>query len=214
MRRTTRDRGPSILYVAVPPLLVLGALVSADLLRSLFPGAGIFLLLLLPVLIAATLFGARSGLVVLGLGAVGAVALATIRSHPWLVEPTDALRLVPYLLIGSIAVGASALRARPPAGPSADPPSRRARAATRLIEPLTTREVEVLALAAGGLTADQIGGRLGVSRNTVKSHLTHAYAKLGAHNRVEAVAAGLQSGVLLRREITARAGQITAGLVR
>lgn len=72
----------------------------------------------------------------------------------------------------------------------------------------------MLALAASGLNTHQIAERLVLSRNTVKTHLTHAYAKLGAHNRAEAIAAGLHAGTLGRREVTSRAPQITAGYTR
>lgn len=55
-------------------------------------------------------------------------------------------------------------------------------------EPLTAREIEVLALLAEGLSNDEIAERLFVTANTVKTHLSHAYAKLGATSRTSAVA--------------------------
>ena len=54
---------------------------------------------------------------------------------------------------------------------------------------LTPAEVEVVALAADGLTNPEIGARLFMSRSTVKTHLSHVYAKLGVANRTELAAA-------------------------
>ena len=52
---------------------------------------------------------------------------------------------------------------------------------------LTGREVEVLGLAADGLTNRQIGRRLGISENTVKNHIRNILEKLHFHSRMEAV---------------------------
>jgi DNA-binding NarL/FixJ family response regulator len=61
---------------------------------------------------------------------------------------------------------------------------------------LTQREAEVLAVAAEGLTARQIGHRLGVRERTVTTHLGRIYKKLGAPGRVAALAAASESGAL------------------
>jgi len=50
---------------------------------------------------------------------------------------------------------------------------------------LTPREREVLDLLAQGLTNPRIADRLSVSVATVRTHLSHLYAKLGCTNRVE-----------------------------
>jgi LuxR family maltose regulon positive regulatory protein len=57
-----------------------------------------------------------------------------------------------------------------------------------LVEPLSDRELEVLALLADGLTYQEIAQALFISLNTVKTHLKNVYGKLGVHNRQEAVA--------------------------
>jgi DNA-binding NarL/FixJ family response regulator len=62
---------------------------------------------------------------------------------------------------------------------------------------LTEREVSVLTAAADGLTAREIGRRLGVSERTVTTHLHHIYRKLGASGRVAALSAAMRLGVLL-----------------
>jgi DNA-binding CsgD family transcriptional regulator len=51
---------------------------------------------------------------------------------------------------------------------------------------LTRRELQVLALASAGETTPAISKRLGVTQNTVKTHLTSVYRKTGSHNRVQA----------------------------
>ncbi|MEV1247848.1 LuxR C-terminal-related transcriptional regulator [Nonomuraea sp. NPDC050022] len=50
---------------------------------------------------------------------------------------------------------------------------------------LTPTELSVARLAATGLNNPQIGARLFMSRSTVKTHLSHIYAKLGVANRTE-----------------------------
>jgi predicted ATPase/DNA-binding CsgD family transcriptional regulator len=50
---------------------------------------------------------------------------------------------------------------------------------------LTSAEVEVVRLAVDGLSNPEIGARLYMSRSTVKTHLSHVYAKLGIANRTE-----------------------------
>jgi DNA-binding CsgD family transcriptional regulator len=62
---------------------------------------------------------------------------------------------------------------------------------------LTTREREILALLADGLGNKQIAARLGISTNTVKTHLELLFDKLGVSSRAEAVATGVRRGFLL-----------------
>lgn len=61
---------------------------------------------------------------------------------------------------------------------------------------LTQREREVLRVAAEGLTARQIGDRLGVRERTVTTHLCRIYSKLGVGTRVAAVRAAGVSGLV------------------
>jgi predicted ATPase/DNA-binding CsgD family transcriptional regulator len=56
---------------------------------------------------------------------------------------------------------------------------------------LTPAELEVVRLVAEGLTNAEIGERLFVSRRTVQTHLSHAFAKLGFHSRRELARAAL-----------------------
>jgi PAS domain S-box-containing protein len=56
------------------------------------------------------------------------------------------------------------------------------------VEPLSRRELEVLRLVATGLETRAIAERLRLSPATVRNHVQNVLAKLGAHNRPEAVA--------------------------
>jgi DNA-binding CsgD family transcriptional regulator len=53
-------------------------------------------------------------------------------------------------------------------------------------DPLTPRELEILALLAAGHSSDAIGEHLGIATGTVKTHLASVYRKIGAANRVQA----------------------------
>jgi DNA-binding NarL/FixJ family response regulator len=61
---------------------------------------------------------------------------------------------------------------------------------------LTERELMVLEVAAEGVTAREIGRRLGVRERTVTTHLNHIYRKLGANGRVSALSTALRLGML------------------
>ena len=69
-------------------------------------------------------------------------------------------------------------------------------AAADLIEPLTDREMEVLALIAVGHTNREIGDQLYISQGTVKAHTSNIYGKLGVRSRTEAVARARELGIL------------------
>ena len=64
------------------------------------------------------------------------------------------------------------------------------------VEPLTARELEVLAHLADGLSNKAIAVRLGISDETVKFHLSAIFGKLGASNRTDAVRLALRRGLV------------------
>ena len=69
-------------------------------------------------------------------------------------------------------------------GPSGQPP-----------DGLTTREAEVLALLASGLSNAEIAQRLYLSHATVKTHINRIFAKTGARDRAQAVRYAYQHGL-------------------
>jgi LuxR family maltose regulon positive regulatory protein len=69
-------------------------------------------------------------------------------------------------------------------------------APSQLIEPLTTRELQVLQLIADGATNQEIAIELVLAINTVKKHVSNIYQKLGVNNRVQAVAQARHLGLL------------------
>ncbi|MEU4157141.1 response regulator transcription factor [Actinoplanes sp. NPDC026670] len=65
-------------------------------------------------------------------------------------------------------------------------------------EPLSQREIEVLTLIARGCSNRETAKRLFISEATVKTHLLHAYAKLGVRDRAAAVATAIEQGLIRR----------------
>jgi NarL family two-component system response regulator LiaR len=61
---------------------------------------------------------------------------------------------------------------------------------------ITARELEILALVARGLSNREIAAQLFVSENTVKTHCSRAFDKLGAARRTQAVQRGKELGLL------------------
>jgi DNA-binding NarL/FixJ family response regulator len=68
--------------------------------------------------------------------------------------------------------------------------------AAAIDEPLTPREVQVLELLAEGLPNKAIAGRLGISDQTVKFHVSSISGKLGAKNRTDAVRRAVRRGLI------------------
>ncbi|MGY2702346.1 response regulator [Nocardioides sp. HB32] len=70
-----------------------------------------------------------------------------------------------------------------------------AHAAPRRVADLSERETEVLALIAAGRSNTEIVQELVVSAKTVRNHITRIFTKLGAANRVEAIARARELGL-------------------
>lgn len=119
-----------------------------------------------------------------------AALAAALLALEWL-QQRYALRAVsPELYIGLLALGFTALglwagrllTPRPrPAGPF-----ERNEAAIRALG-LTARECEILALLASGRSNKELARSLGISPNTVKTHVARLYEKLGVDRRIRAV---------------------------
>jgi LuxR family transcriptional regulator, maltose regulon positive regulatory protein len=65
-----------------------------------------------------------------------------------------------------------------------------------LVDPLTSRELEVLGMLAAGRSDQAIAGELVVTLDTVKKHVSHLLDKLGATNRTQAVARARELGLI------------------
>lgn len=74
---------------------------------------------------------------------------------------------------------------------------RHARGGTALLsEHLTAREREVLKLLVDGLTGNAIADRLGISTNTVRTHVQSILTKLQVHSRLEAATFAVRHGIV------------------
>jgi DNA-binding NarL/FixJ family response regulator len=100
-------------------------------------------------------------------------------------EPDDLTRAIRALMRGGAALEPK-VAARVLGHLSEDEPS----------EGLSERELEVLRLLPSGSSNKAIAVQLGLSENTVKTHLSHIFAKLGVQSRAEAVSAAVQRGLL------------------
>jgi LuxR family maltose regulon positive regulatory protein len=67
-------------------------------------------------------------------------------------------------------------------------PSKSQTSESKLVEPLSEREIEVLQLIAEGLTNQEIASKLFLSLNTIKVHTRNIYGKLSVNNRTQAAA--------------------------
>jgi LuxR family maltose regulon positive regulatory protein len=133
-------------------------------------------------------------------------ALAALRQAVTLAQPGGFVRL--FVDLGPALAGLLAQLAALGVAPeyierllaafAAEPARRPARPVTQpgLIEPLTRREQEVLALLAQRLTAKEIAQQLVLSEQAVTRHRANIYLKLGVNSRQDAIAAARAAGLL------------------
>jgi LuxR family maltose regulon positive regulatory protein len=115
----------------------------------------------------------------------GALYWFLLHPAPGLLERHARQRTAHAALIADIlSLLAGRTLAPPPAGP---PPP---------LEPLSGSEIRVLRYLPTNLSMRQIAGELYVSHNTVRTHISHLYGKLGTHTRAEAVARARALGLL------------------
>jgi DNA-binding NarL/FixJ family response regulator len=126
-------------------------------------------------------------------GAVQAGASGFLLKDVRPAELVDAIRVVASgsALLGPTAIERLLARFSTPA----DPPLTE----TIAVGSLTDRETETLQLLAGGLSNAEIAARLVVSETTVKTHVSNLLRKLGVRDRVQAVIAAYDSGVVKPR---------------
>ena len=106
----------------------------------------------------------------------------------------------PYLDAGELVIGLLELVARKHPSPHLDEILGRARQAQTpriaLIDPLSSRELEVLSYLPTRMGNAEIARALFVSTNTIKTHVKHIYQKLAAADRDDAVRIARDSGLL------------------
>jgi DNA-binding NarL/FixJ family response regulator len=108
-------------------------------------------------------------------------------------EPAELVQAVRVVANGDALLSPSVTRrlitdiARRPAGP---PPM------GRILDHLTEREREVMALVAAGLSNDEIAGRLYLSPLTAKTHVSRIMTKLSARDRAQLVVMAYESGLV------------------
>jgi NarL family two-component system response regulator LiaR len=132
---------------------------------------------------------------------VKVLALTSFKDEAWVQAALQAGAIGYLLKDVSIDELAAAIRAAHAGKPTLAPEAAQAliHAVTQpppLGGDLTEREREVLALLAKGLDNVAIADRLGVSRSTIKTHVSSILSKLGAASRTEAVALALKHGLV------------------
>jgi DNA-binding NarL/FixJ family response regulator len=108
-------------------------------------------------------------------------------------EPAELTRAIRAVAAGGGALSPSGVR-RVIAELAAQPDPRRASPAS--LEELTARELEVMALVAGGLSNDEIAEQLVVTPATAKTHVSRVMTKLRAHHRAEVVMLAYETGLV------------------
>ena len=88
----------------------------------------------------------------------------------------------------------SLLPAEPKLGAPEGPP--RPADSFRLVDPLSKTEIRVLRYLPTNLSVPEIARELSISVHTVRTHVRHLFAKLGAHGRTEAVDRARALGLL------------------
>lgn len=130
-------------------------------------------------------YAIRGGLFITGNGVINSrLALLSSRPIGYLADsatPAQFLAALQVVAAGNHILPASGIA---PAGSTID------------LEPLSSREMEVLSLIVAGMTNRQISAALGISGNTVKYHLTNIYGKLGVMHRTEAIRAAIAAGLV------------------
>ena len=124
----------------------------------------------------------------------GVLIMFLLYPAPGLLERHARQRTAHAALIADIlSLLAGRRSAPPPAGPR--PP----------LEPLSDSELRVLRYLPTNLSGPEIAGELYVSHNTVRTHISHLYGKLGTHTRAEAVARARALGLLAPSPLPAKA---------
>jgi len=102
-----------------------------------------------------------------------------------------------YLLKNTVSVDLVRVVREVFAGGRPLPPAVAQRLADRMLVPdLTARELDVLRLIAKGMRNKEIAAQLGIGEETARGHVKNILAKLGLHDRTEAVAIAVKRGIV------------------
>jgi DNA-binding NarL/FixJ family response regulator len=111
-------------------------------------------------------------------------------------EPKELVEAIRTVAAGDALLSPKAVKAiigrflaQPDRAPLQEPPP-------RPLDVLTGREREVLVHVAGGLSNEEIAGRLVLSPHTVKTHVNRAMTKLHAHDRAQLVMIAYETGLV------------------
>jgi two-component system, NarL family, response regulator DesR len=126
----------------------------------------------------------------------GRIVIVTTFDRPGYLRAAMSAGASGFLLKDAPAADLAAAIRQVAAGKSVVDPALAAAALALGDSPLTDRETEVLAVAAGHDAIADIAERLHLSNGTVRNHLSAAIQKLGARNRAEAVELAKQKGWL------------------
>lgn len=198
-------------------LLAVAGVVALLELRILDLDHGTHLLVVLTLVIGiALLFGSGPATTALVAGALSCTAASVITVDRVFDTHHAYVQVLTFLVAGTAFIlrvtTVARSRRRPPDATTATLHATTAtldattatRAATSVLlgpESLTARECQVLRLAATGVSVEEMARQLFVSQNTVKTHLTHIYAKLGCRGRSDAIRAALSCGCLTPADI-------------
>jgi DNA-binding CsgD family transcriptional regulator len=185
-------------------LVAVGSAITVLELGAMDLDHGTHLLVVLTMVIGiGVLFGPRPAATALAVGGVVAMVSSAITVDRVFHSPVAYVQVLAYLVAGSasiVLVSALVRSRRQSSSPTPAVPATTSRLPD-LVEPLTARELEVLRLAATGVSVEEMARQLFVSPNTVKTHLTHVYAKLGVRGRSDAIRAALHCGCLTPADI-------------
>jgi DNA-binding NarL/FixJ family response regulator len=114
-------------------------------------------------------------------------------------EPAELMQGIRSVAAGEAALSASSVRRVIDEFAGQPDPER---ANPELLDELTARELEVMALVAGGLRNEEIAQRLVVTLATAKTHVSRVMTKLRAHHRAELVTLAYETGLVQPRHPT------------
>jgi DNA-binding NarL/FixJ family response regulator len=147
-----------------------------------------------PIAMPPDRIGREAAVVILGDDSIDGWAARAIRAGARGALPRTATG---EQIAAAVAAAAAGLTVVPADSAPAVAPRPAAHGVAVPTQPLTPREIEVLAMLAEGLGNKVIAGRLGISDHTVKSHVASIFAKLDVSTRAEAAVSAARLGLIM-----------------